>query len=426
MKKVYLFVTVLTVVFCTILPFQSNAQDVIKIGLLFPLTGPLAFAGNLYKEAWEMASEVINAKGGVLGKKVVGIKADAVDPKTAMSEAERIITIEKVNVIMGTHSSPRAMVASEVAEKYKKIYYEIGAAADELSKRNMKYFFRAQVMGSSYGVMGATYVTKVLAPAMNKKPSDLKVVVCYEDSIWGSTIAKAFAEQASKEGFRISDTVSYNYKVVDFSAMITKFKAINPDIVYGGTYDSDFMIMWRQMKQLDFNMKAFLGNGTLHMENFPELLGSDIDYVFDIQGVGLQNFNLGYISPKTRAFLKKIEDLYLKKYGRSLPTLEIPIAYLMWVFLDQVLPMAGSDDPEEIRKALFKLDIPIKDSLLGFGIKFAGPDSPIAGHNIRAIPGIMQWIDKKIWTVYPPELATAKARPIMPTWKERQEKAMKK
>jgi branched-chain amino acid transport system substrate-binding protein len=336
-----------------------------------------------------------------------------------MSEAERLVNVEKVNIIAGTYSSPRAMTASEVAEKYKKIYYEMGAAADELTLRKMKYFFRLQVKGSSYGIMGADYSAQVLAPAMNKKPGDLKVVSCYEDSIWGSTINKAFAEQAKKLGMNVSEAVSYNYKAVDFSGMITKFKMFNPDIVYGVNYAPDFMILWRQMKQLDLNMKAYLGNGTLIHEDLPKALGSDIDYVFNIQGVGLQNFNLESISKRTRDFLSEIQRRHQKKYGMPMPTENIPPAYEYWVLLDQVLPMAGSDNPDAVREALFKLDIPLKDSLLGFGIKFGGPDSPEPGQNIRAVPAVMQWMDKKLWTVYPSELATMKVRPIMPTWKER-------
>ena len=182
---------------------------------------------------------------------------------------------------------------------------------------------------------------------------------------------------------------------------------------------NDFMIMWRQMKQLDFNMKAYVGTGTLLHDALPKALGSDIDYVFDVQGVGLQNFNLEFISERTRNFLKEICERYLKKYGKEMPTIHYAPAYEMWLFLDKVLPMAGSDDPEAIRKALLKLDIPMKDTLLGYGIKFAGPDSPDAGQNIRAVPGIMQWQQKKLWTVYPYELATSKIWPVMPIWKER-------
>ena len=103
----------------------------------------------------------------------------------------------------------------------------------------------------------------------------------------------------------------------------------------------------------------------------------------------------------------------------------MPTIYGMWVLLQQVLPIADLDNPEAVRQALLKLDVPLKDSLLGFGIKFAGPDSPEAGQNIRAVPGVMQWMDKKLWTVYPLEIATAKEHPIMPTWQERAKKGAK-
>ncbi len=415
MKKIALALLI-TIFFS--FPSQSKAQETLKLGILFPFSGPLAMVGNDYWESWDIVSNMINQKGGVLGKKVVGVKADAVDPKAAMAEAERLITAEHVNIIVGTYSSPRAVVASEVAERYKKIYYEIGAAADTLTERDMKYFFRLQVKGSDYGKMGATFISKVWAPAAKMKPQDLKVVVCYEDSVWGSTINKAFLDQAEKEGFKIADSTAYNYKSVDFSAMITKFKSIQPDIVFGANYPNDFMIMWRQMKQLKLNMKGYIGTGTLIHESLAEALGNDIDYVFDVQGVGLQNFNLDYISPKTRAFLKDAKEHYQEKYKKEMPPIIYGNAYMMWLLLDTVLPMAGSDDPEAVRKALLSLDISKKDTLLGYGIKF----DPKSGQDVRAVPGVMQWQNKKLWTVYPHELATSKMWVEMPTWDERAKK----
>ncbi len=71
-------------------------------------------------------------------------------------------------------------------------------------------------------------------------------------------------------------------------------------------------MMWRQTKQLNFNMKAYVGNGTLLYSDLPESLGSDIDYVFDIQGCGMTNFNLDHISKKTRDRLKEANQPYAK------------------------------------------------------------------------------------------------------------------
>ena len=144
------------------------------------------------------------------------------------------------------------MTASEVTEKYKKIFFEIGAAADELTQRKMKYFFRVQTTASSYGIMGAQYLAKVLAPGMNKSAGDLKVVTNYEDSVWGSAVWKGFMQEAPKQGIKVLDSYGYNYKTVDFSAMITKYKSIQPDVMYVPPYPNDFMIMWRQMRQLNF------------------------------------------------------------------------------------------------------------------------------------------------------------------------------
>lgn len=417
MKKILCTVIFIAMVLNFSLISQTFAEekDVIKIGILFPFSGPLAVVGLDNLEAWEIVSEIVNERGGIRGKKLVGIKADAVDPKTAMSEAERLITMEKVNIIVGTYSSPRALVASEIAEKYKKIYYETGAAADELTNRNMKYFFRIQVRGSDYGKMGARFISKEWAPAAKIDLKKLKVVSLYEDSIWGTTINKAFIETAKESGFSVMDSFSYNYKATDFSGMITRIKSIDPDVVYGVNYPNDFLLLWRQMKQLDLNFKAYIGNGTLIHESLPEALGKDIDYVFNIQGVGLQNFNLDSISKETRTFYNELTARYEKKYNKKINTAVYGVAYTMWLLLDKILPMAGSDDPEAVRKAILSIDVPLEETLLGFGVKF----DAASGQNISAVPGVMQWQNKKLATIYPATLSVAEMWPVMPNWADR-------
>jgi branched-chain amino acid transport system substrate-binding protein len=112
------------VVICSCFVLLSSAggfAQTIKIGALWPLSGPIAKSGNEHLRAAQIATEMINEAGGLWGgTKIELVSGDAVTPKAAMEEAERLINKEKVNIIMGTWSSSRGFTASAVAERHKK------------------------------------------------------------------------------------------------------------------------------------------------------------------------------------------------------------------------------------------------------------------------------------------------------------------
>jgi len=95
-----------------------------RLGVLEPLTGPLAFEGKRHMEGLEIVRDLINERGGVMGKKLVFAVADATDPTAAASEANRLITREGVKIITGTFSSRLCGAASEVAARHDVIYWE--------------------------------------------------------------------------------------------------------------------------------------------------------------------------------------------------------------------------------------------------------------------------------------------------------------
>src|SRR5512136_2594367 len=96
-------------IFCFFLMFLATvpalAEEMIRIGTLYPMTGPLALLGTEEWRGAEVARVAQNEKGGVLGKKIQFVRADAPDAKAATAEAERLITVEKVKVIVGSYSS---------------------------------------------------------------------------------------------------------------------------------------------------------------------------------------------------------------------------------------------------------------------------------------------------------------------------------
>ena len=115
-----------------------------KLGVIEPLTGPFASEGKRHLEGYEIVRDMINERGGVMGKKLVFTVADAPEPTAAASEANRLITREGVKIITGTFSSRLCGAASEAAARHNVIYWESSCVDPRFNKRGLSTVFRTE------------------------------------------------------------------------------------------------------------------------------------------------------------------------------------------------------------------------------------------------------------------------------------------
>jgi len=174
----------LTVVAVGALQAQQPSGEY-KIGVLEPLTGNLAAEGKRHLEGYEIMRDMINERGGVMGKKLTFVVGDAVDPTAAASEANRLITREGVKIITGTYSSTLCGAASEAASRQNVIYWESSCVDPRYSKRGLKNVFRTEIDGTGFGWYNIEFIAKHLAPRFNMKPSQIKIAFLSEDSSYG-------------------------------------------------------------------------------------------------------------------------------------------------------------------------------------------------------------------------------------------------
>jgi len=348
------------------------AAETVKIGALFPFSGPLALLGQESFNGATISADMINEKGGVWGKKIEWVKGDAVDPKKAMTECERLISVKGMKLIFGTYSSSRSYAASEVAERNKVIYWEQGAIADPITDRGLKYLFRTCPRAGQFGIMAVDFAAKVIAAKLGIDPKKIKIAIMFEDSLYGTTVGSSAAKHAMQSGMKVVGTDSYSHKTVDLSPVVMRFKARSPDVIIATSYLEDGLLFWRQAKEGDLNVKAFIGTGACH--GMPDWANAT-------------HASLGFVGAQ--------------------------------VLFQEVLPRAGSLDPEAVRKAALKVDIAKGGALFGFGVKFAPPMHPAAGQNLLAHPALMQWQKQKMSVVYPVDFGLAKPLIPMPTWDDR-------
>jgi len=401
------------------LTFSAQAQDVWKIGALYPLSGPMALLGNHDMNGVELATEIINERGGVAGKKIKLIKADSPTPEAARSETERLINVENLNVIFGTYSSSLSFVASSIAEKNQKIFWETGAIADNITQRRYKYLFRTCTKASNFGHAAADFTFTKLSKDLKVPGKDLKVCIMHEDSLFGTSVMAAAEKRLKENGVKILAMESYSKSVTDLSPLVMKFKNLKPDVVLGTCYANDAILWQRQMKELNFNIKAMVGSGGGHgVLDFAKALGSDADGVFSADFPLVKNPKT--LDPKLDPPLKTVFERYKKKYGDD-PDLHAMSAFTgAWIFYKYVLSKAQSLDPEAIRKAALQTDIPMGGTHMGWGVKFQGENDPEPGQNTRAFAVMMQWQGGMNYCVWPQQYAERKEILVpLPNWKDR-------
>ncbi len=408
-----------------------HAQNTVKIGALWPLSGPIAEDGQESIRGAKIAAEMQNDKGGLWGKKIELVTGDASDAKAAMSEAERLITVEKTNIVMGTWVSGFSFTASQVAEKYRKIYWETAALANNIMERGFNYLFHASGLSSNFGEMSADFVADELVKKLGKQPKDIKVAVIYEDSLHGTTISEAFIKKAKGYGFQIPVSESYNVKAVDLSSLVMKLKEANPDVLFGVHYFNDLVLFWRQAKEVNFNVKAFISCGSAGSPKLIPQLGEDVNYLFNTFRLlgefydGNYSVNLQSFKPEAVDALKEFFKRYSEQY--HVTQAQVPNTATLgfsgaWMLLHEVLPKCKSDDPEEVRKVALSMDLDYGMTAHGVGMQFAQPGTPNQGLNRKFVAGVFQWQDGKFYCVWPEKYAVKAPLIPMPSWDERKKK----
>jgi branched-chain amino acid transport system substrate-binding protein len=385
----------------------ASAEDnVWRIGTIFPLSGPMSKNGIKNFDGVKIATEMINDAGGVLGKKIVLVSADAPDPQAAASEANRLITNENIRAIIGTQSSSLSMAATVVAEKNKVFYIEDEGVSGLITARGFKYLFRTTFSGRMMSNQMVDYTADVLAPKIGKQAKELRIAIIHEDGGFGTSSGKSLAARAKFLGLNVVSTQTYSSKTADLSGLVLKLRQIKPDIILAAQYINDAILFQRQAREL--RLKALVFGTTAGQGNpdFVKALGTAADGIL-AGGIPAEISikRLGAVQNKEAAdFVKRYEATHNGTYPN--PTSFVGFAGA-WVLYKFILPRAGSLQPDKLREAALSLDVKPGHGVLNWGIKFAGPGMKNAGQNLYASAGINQWQHGKLKLVYPREVATA-------------------
>jgi len=396
-------------------------QGEYKLGVLEPLTGNLATQGKLHLEGYEVMRDLINTKfGGVMGKKLVLVTGDGVDPTAAASEAARLATREGVKIITGTFSSILCGAASEAAARQNVIYWETSCVDPRFTKRGLKTAFRTEIDGTGFGWYNIEFAAKYLAAKLGKKPSELRIAYLAEDSSYGQSVTEAARERAKKEfGMQeVAPPEYYTFTTNDLTPVILKLKAGNPDILHHIARDQDAILFWRQAREQNFQVKAVIHAGATGYGNmgFGKAFGNDANGPFVLAepgpGIMIEKFR-----PEGQAIEKAFREAMKAKTGSDVPTSGHQLAAGgLWV-LKLVLDSAKTDSLDAFYAAAMKLDMPVGSALNGWGVKFE-PNGQNSHDRVQHY--MLQWQNGALVTVWPESFTTNRAKwmPLGP-WDQR-------
>ena len=397
---------------------QAVAQNQIKIGILEPLSGPIAAEGRRQLNGMEVVRDIINERGGIAGKQLTWVVADVPDPTAASNEASRLITQEGVKLLAGTFSSSLCLPASEVAARNNIVYWEVSCVDPRINVRGYKYVFRTEIDASGFGWYEIEFLRDTLHQKLGKELKDLKVAFLSEDSAYGQGTTEAAKKRAQELGIPIVSVDFYNRNsMTDFTPIILKLKASKPNVIIAAAYTNDAILFWKQAKQLDLQFDALVSAGAVGFgsPDFGKSLGKGAEGPFAL--VEPAGMNPKAVAKEVSALEAEIAKRYEAKYGEKYAASAQLGAAGIWL-LAEVLKRTGGDlNPDKVRAAVLGIDIPVGGTLNGWGVKFQdnGQNAPD-----RVQHYMLQWQDGRQVTVWPERFAIAPMKFVpLPKWSER-------
>ncbi len=376
-------------------PLIARAQPKsVKVGILHPVTGALAFSGQQCREGALMAVEDIN-KAGI--KSLGGAKLDVLLGDAQSAPQAGVAEIEKMNeagcsAVVGAYASAICLATTQAAAKYNLPHVVDVGVADQIVERGLKNTFR---FGPGYRTCAQVAVANLaVLNTVAGKPAKT-VMIIHEESLFGTGTANLLARELPGFGFDVKEVVKHANPTRDFNNIVLRMKAINPDIVIPANYYNEYALLVRTMQQQKVSPKAIYSvlGGAASSYKFLKEFPDAADGIIDCNH---------WFNPKD----KRAAELRKRVEAKGLYfTYEIFNTYTAVRLLADAIERAKSADRAAITAAL---------ESSGFADHFMpyGPTKFVAGQNQGAQPLMTQVVKGDIRVIVPREYR--EVEPVFP------------
>jgi branched-chain amino acid transport system substrate-binding protein len=328
----------------------SAQEKTITLGAAVQLTGSLANTGRYYRDAYQLAVEKINEKGGVtVGGKKYKLKLNLLDNQSDVNLGVRqyvqLVTRDKVNFLLGPFSSNDALDDSSVAEKYQVPMIEGGGASSQIFSRGYKYIFGTLPPADDY--FGST-----IAMLGKLEPKVATVALVSADDSFDVSVAKGTRKLLEKAGLKTVVDQQYRENNGDFSSILSLIKSAQPDAILWSGHEAEALNFIRQMKSLNVDPKYFYSFTVgVPTADFRKALGEDANYAFGMTA--------WLPSPELKdewfGDAAQFAKLYQEKYGYA-PDYHAASATADVETFVKAIEAAGSLEPKKVRDAIAKVN----------------------------------------------------------------------
>ena len=404
----------------TLVSAPSAQTKEVVIGVLYPMTGPVAQIGIDAVNVIKVALDIINNDMNVnlpLGKgeglpRLGGAKVRIVvvdhqgKPDIGLAEAERLITQEKVHALFGSYFSSVTNTASQVAERMGIPMLNADSSSPALTERGFKWFFRTSPHDGHFSLAMFDFMRDFEKKRGVKFKS---VAILNEDTQFGADSAKVQEELAKKFGYEVVARIPFRTATTSLDAEIGRLKTANADVVLPSLYTSDAILLTRTARNLDYNPKVIIAQNAGYTDpKFVTEMGKEAE-----GAITRAPFALDFAAKKP--LIPVINDMF-KKLSGGRDISDVPArVFTGFLTLADAVNRAGSTDPGAIQKALRETNIPADQLIMPWtGVKF---DEKGQNTGVRAI--LQQLQGGSYHTIYPFELATKEPIYPIPAWSQR-------
>ena len=370
----------------------AKAQEVVKFGVFGPMTGPASETGLAIKRGSELAMEEINAKGGILGKKIECIWGDDESkPEVGVSIYEKFITRDKVHLIIGGLHSSVAIAMMEPASKYEVPFFSGAAVSNLISKKieenPQKYWMvlKGNVSSAAYGPATAGLIR--FAEKEGFKPTARNFVSVIEDTDFGRSVIDAVEKSMVDSGWKNLSREIVKIDQADYTAQMSKFKGLKPDVLFAVQTSVAAAASLRKTFRESRIPALFMVIYAATKPEYIQLTGAASNGV-------LWN-NLISIIP---ALSKEFMASYRKKYNEE-PPFNAAMQYDFMKIAANGIQIAGSPDGKRVVDALLKTKYQGVCGIHAYNPKnhevLSGEDYiPSLGYQIQSQKDVIVWPSK--------------------------------
>ena len=314
--------------------------NLVVIGGTLSLTGRYAEPARRYNNARKLYVDELNARGGLLGRSVeLRILDDKSDKRTAIELYEKLITQDRVDLVLGPYSSGFTDAVANVMERYKQPFLAI-ASSKVIWQRGRKYVFNQLALAQDFQ-KGALHLAEQIGVE--------RIAIIGEGSLFPRQVSEGALKWAKKLDLKVVLLESYRKKQTDFNVLLEKINVRGAQAIFSNSYFADSVAQIRQLRKLNINVKIFAGTIGPAVPKFVEELGSSAEYV-----LGFSNWEpkpvLGH--PGMVEFIKTYE----KHYGEK-PNYHAAMGYAAMQIMEAAVKHAGSFSPKRVRDALASIQV---------------------------------------------------------------------